>query len=673
MIRSIVDASTVSLRGRTSLLTLALCAGLAGGAPGCVLEESLSDSDAAEEEIAVAEQALGVENLAFEKPTSQSSIAFGGVPSRAVDGNPNGNWGTGSVTHTNTEYQPWWQVDLQSVQPIGSVVLFNRTDCCADRLSNFKVSVSNDNVNWHYSVEYAGTAPPQLAFAIDRAARYVKVQLQGTNVLSLAEVKVYRPGVAPNLALSRPTTQSSTAAGGVASRAVDSSTNGNWPAGSVTHTNTEYQPWWRVDLESVQPIGSVVLFNRTDCCADRLSNFKLLVSDDGSDWQEYTYSGVASPQVTFQVGRSGRFVKVQLQGTNALSLAEVQVLPPVVTDSQWHHLCSRETGRLLEGGGGSYGLVPWSGAMRQFWKIEPSTGGTYRLQSRQDGTYFTDLSYTDPFWGFVYQELGMTSAADHSSQRWQIPDAAGEYVTMLTPNLGEYMRDIGGGISLGTWTGTASDYWRIMPSEPSRTEAAELFQMRPSAASDVIPAPPAMTSFAQPPGTTAEVLLGDTAIPYMNVEDRGAAWQVKNSPYYRLSRYAFWKRVFYGEFEGVVTTTKEAKEDTGYTLTSSRTVQESFNVTVTASASFSFGPASANLSVTVSRDLMTSETNTQEWAKSYKTTVARTNHPSPNRTALAVYLRADRYVLLAADGQEVTKWVYVDPNVEVERSFQVLR
>ncbi len=53
-----------------------------------------------------------------------------------MDGNTDGNHANGSVTHTNAESQPWWQVDLGSSTPIQVVELWNRTDCCGSRLSD---------------------------------------------------------------------------------------------------------------------------------------------------------------------------------------------------------------------------------------------------------------------------------------------------------------------------------------------------------------------------------------------------------------------------------------------------------------------------------------------------------------------------------------------------------
>ncbi len=269
------------------------------------------------------------DNIALGKPTSQSSTVYAGDASRAVDGQTDGVYNHGSVTHTDFTAQPWWMVDLQSVQPVGSVVLHNRTDCCAERLSRFRLLTSTDGVTWQENL-YPGTAPREVSFKLNRQARYIKVQLDGTGALSLAEVQV-----SANLALGKPTSQSSTASGAAASRAVDGNTNGNYSQGSVTHTHAEKSPWpwWQVDLQGVQRIGSVVLYNRTDCCSDRLSHFALQVSDDGIAWREYPFTDMAALPMTYSVNRTARYVRVQLYPRfkdgapteGILSLAEVEV------------------------------------------------------------------------------------------------------------------------------------------------------------------------------------------------------------------------------------------------------------------------------------------------------------------------------------------------------------
>ncbi|APR78210.1 Fucolectin-related protein [Minicystis rosea] len=262
-------------------------------------------------------------NLAVGRPTSQSSTDAGGFAWRATDGNPDGDFFHDSVTHTAWEPQPWWRVDLESLQDIGEVVLFNRTDCCSSRLSNFDLQVSDDGSSWREAFNYPDTAPARVSIPVYSRARYVRVKLTGVSALNLAEVQVF----AQSLAVGRPTLQSSIDKNGHPSRAVDNNIDGNYDNKSVTHTTSEYQPRWVVDLQSSQPVGDVVLYNRTDGYSGRLSNFVVKVSDDGSNWQAFEYPGTAPAWETIHVNRTARYVYVQLYGYGPLSLAEVQVLP----------------------------------------------------------------------------------------------------------------------------------------------------------------------------------------------------------------------------------------------------------------------------------------------------------------------------------------------------------
>lgn len=141
-------------------------------------------------------------NIALNKLTEQSTTSLDRVSSRAVDGNVDGNFAVNSTTHTLSETQPWWQVDLGSQSVIGSVVIHNRADCCEDRLSDFYVFVSdtpfadqslseliaNSSVD---SVYHTGTlTSSSVELALPSQGRYVRVQLTGSNILSLAEVQV---------------------------------------------------------------------------------------------------------------------------------------------------------------------------------------------------------------------------------------------------------------------------------------------------------------------------------------------------------------------------------------------------------------------------------------------------------------------------------------------------
>jgi hypothetical protein len=60
------------------------------------------------------------------------------------DGNTDGYFLNQSTTHTKLEYKPWWQVDLGSQKKINKIIIYNRTDCCVNRLSAYRVSISNE-------------------------------------------------------------------------------------------------------------------------------------------------------------------------------------------------------------------------------------------------------------------------------------------------------------------------------------------------------------------------------------------------------------------------------------------------------------------------------------------------------------------------------------------------
>ena len=122
------------------------------------------------------------------------------------------------------------------------------------------------------------------------------VRLRSTDYLQLAEVQVYAsaaplppPPTATNLALGKPTIQSSTydPSCSDAGKAVDGNTNGDYYACSVAHTSYDSQPWWQVDLQSVYSISQIVLWNRTDGYGARLANFDVRVSNDGVSWADF--------------------------------------------------------------------------------------------------------------------------------------------------------------------------------------------------------------------------------------------------------------------------------------------------------------------------------------------------------------------------------------------------
>ena len=170
------------------------------------------------------------------------------------------------------------------------------------------------------------------------------VPVNTPNVLTNTPIPTTDPSV-QNLSLGKPASQSSNSDIVPPGLAVDGNTDGDYRSNSTTHTLFDTQAWWQVDLGATGSIQTIRLWNRTDCCSDRLSNFHVLVSDNpftSTDLQstinqagvaDYYYQGAVGQNIEFNIGRTGRYVRVQLAGTNFLSLAEVQVMGTPVNSS----------------------------------------------------------------------------------------------------------------------------------------------------------------------------------------------------------------------------------------------------------------------------------------------------------------------------------------------------
>ena len=111
-------------------------------------------------------------------------------------------------------------------------------------------------------------------------AQYVRIEIYGEKrTLSLMEVEIFSEK--ENVALKGTATQSSDYNGAGAVRAIDGVLDGVYSAGSVTHTaGDEIDPWWEVDLQAPLQIDQVTVWNRTDCCSERLKDYALILLDE---------------------------------------------------------------------------------------------------------------------------------------------------------------------------------------------------------------------------------------------------------------------------------------------------------------------------------------------------------------------------------------------------------
>jgi hypothetical protein len=141
-----------------------------------------------------------------------------------------------------------------------------------------------------------------------------------------------------NMATGAQASQGSTWQGAQASRAVDGNTDGQWNGNSVSSTLQGWENYWQARLKESYPIESIRLWPRTDCCSDQLNDHYLFVSaapipDKSPDELMRTpgihtivHRGRMNESWRTPVGVTGQYVRVQLQGSGQLQLAEVEAL-----------------------------------------------------------------------------------------------------------------------------------------------------------------------------------------------------------------------------------------------------------------------------------------------------------------------------------------------------------
>jgi len=97
-------------------------------------------------------------NIAGSGVARQSSTSHGGLARLAIDGNTDGMFGHGSVSHTNPNPFPWWEVNLGAEKSVDKITIWNRMDKdIISRLHGFRVSLldGDRNVVWKKRIDDA--------------------------------------------------------------------------------------------------------------------------------------------------------------------------------------------------------------------------------------------------------------------------------------------------------------------------------------------------------------------------------------------------------------------------------------------------------------------------------------------------------------------------------------
>uniref|UniRef100_A0A8C2A240 Fucolectin tachylectin-4 pentraxin-1 domain-containing protein n=1 Tax=Cyprinus carpio TaxID=7962 RepID=A0A8C2A240_CYPCA len=237
-------------------------------------------------------------------------------------------------THTETEMNPWWRLDLIDLQIIQEVIITNRMDCCFEQINGAEIRIGNSlenngNNNPKCAVISGIPAGQSVSYSCgEMQGRYLNVVIPGdSKQLSLCEVRVYGN---VNTAGWGTANQSTTYKNSYAQYALDGK---NY---SCTHTYTQSDPWWTLDLMTTYSVNRVTITNRRDCCESRIDRAEIRVGNDSSDVSSNPICAVISSipaGATYSYscrGMKGRYVTVNIPGY--LTLCEVEVYGEDVLD-----------------------------------------------------------------------------------------------------------------------------------------------------------------------------------------------------------------------------------------------------------------------------------------------------------------------------------------------------
>jgi hypothetical protein len=183
---------------------------------------------------------------------------------------------------------------MQNPNKISRVVIYNRPSYPI-RLSRAAVSLLDVYGNVMARVADIGdtTNVPIVSLnsgdfdTVQPKAKFLKITVPGaTRKINMYEVQVF-DYTGTNRALGSSgavASQSSTLDVCQASNAIDGYTAHNYdaPCHGLAHTSDggEPNPWWQVNMQNTYQISRVVIYNRWDCCSDRISSATVTLMDE---------------------------------------------------------------------------------------------------------------------------------------------------------------------------------------------------------------------------------------------------------------------------------------------------------------------------------------------------------------------------------------------------------
>jgi hypothetical protein len=173
---------------------------------------------------------------------------------------------------------------------------------------------------------------------------------------------------------------------------------------------------------------------------------------------------------------------------------------------------------------------------------------------------------------------------------------------------------------------------------------------------------PKLDSYDTPPDETAPMMAKAMLVPCSIINDLAysgnTGWQVANSPFYRLERQVYYKRLYHNHNQTSQTQTNSVTIRSGITTTESQRVWSETSISLTVEAGVSFQAFSGKISATVSR---TFGYETQTSVAELQEREVSTSINTPPGKAASLWQQYNRYVLYRHNGTDlepVSEWEF---------------
>ena len=127
----------------------------------------------------------GGQNIALNQKASQSSTDHDGTAELAIDGNSDGEYRNGSVTHTDGDKDTWWELDLGQVATIEKIAISNRNSH-QERLENFALSVLGVDRSMKFTKKDCQSAS-RIIFAQSETDKPASLDWQGLELVTISD------------------------------------------------------------------------------------------------------------------------------------------------------------------------------------------------------------------------------------------------------------------------------------------------------------------------------------------------------------------------------------------------------------------------------------------------------------------------------------------------------